>query len=246
VKAFVVKSSDEMVMHIDHICGYSNGGQCVLHENTGYANNLNKALDSAYSVLGVGLVFFDGNKNVAHVNVHAKARLKLPEDFIELGGDLIKKCFTKSEQVELKTSIDQLYANKIEGEVFINVMVKDEACVIMLERLEQTAFEMDVPGIAMFIFESKRNIEVSTSGVARIFGLTKAEARLTVGIVNGMTAAEYSAANGTSIHTTYSQIKGILSKTGVRRQAELVRLVLEHSPSFRRLDRHQFKDATSD
>jgi len=49
-----------------------------------------------------------------------------------------------------------------------------------------------------------------------------------------MTATEYSAMHGISINTAYSQIKEILAKTGTRRQAELVKLVLEHSPGFER------------
>jgi DNA-binding CsgD family transcriptional regulator len=53
-------------------------------------------------------------------------------------------------------------------------------------------------------------------------------------IANGMTASEYSEQHGISINTAYSQIKDILAKTGTKRQAELIKLVLEHSPSFER------------
>jgi len=53
-------------------------------------------------------------------------------------------------------------------------------------------------------------------------------------ITNGMTAKEYCAMHGISINTAYSQIKDILAKTGTRRQAELVKLVLEHSPGLER------------
>ena len=106
--------------------------------------------------------------------------------------------------------------------------------VVMLQRLEKTAFGISAPGVAMFIFESKRDNDSSSAEVARIFGLTKTEARLTLAIVNGMTAAEYSEKYGISINTAYSQIKEVLAKTGARRQAELVKLVLEHSPSIER------------
>lgn len=104
----------------------------------------------------------------------------------------------------------------------------------MLQRLEKSAFGIDAPGVVMYIFESNLNNDKSSADVARIFGLTKAEARLTLAIVNGTTATEYSAEHGISINTAYSQIKDILSKTGTRRQAELVKLVLEHSPSLER------------
>ncbi len=102
----------------------------------------------------------------------------------------------------------------------------------MLQRLEKSAFGIDTPGVVMFIFESDLNNDKSSADVARIFGLTKAEARLTLAIANGVTATEYCSNNGISINTAYSQIKNILSKTGTRRQAELVKLVLQHSPSL--------------
>lgn len=194
---------------------------------------LNSALDDAYSVLGVGLVFFDGNKNVTHLNQLARTRLGLPEEFILTGRDFFNDCFDLKSQVKLKTSIDKLlYANELSKEIKLNIPIRGEENLLMLQRLENTAFGINAPGIAMFIFESKGNNDSSSADVARIFGLTKAEARLTLAIVNGMTATEYSEQYGVSINTTYSQIKEVLAKTGTRRQAELVKLVLEHSPGF--------------
>lgn len=38
---------------------------------------LNAALDNAYEILGVGLVFFDGLKKATHINSLAQSRLNL-------------------------------------------------------------------------------------------------------------------------------------------------------------------------
>lgn len=207
-------------------------GECAASE-IGNIYALNSALDDAYSVLGVGLVFFDGNINVTHLNQLARTRLDLPEEFILTGRDFFSDCFDLTSQIKLKTSIDKLlYDKQLSNEIKLNIPIKGEENLLMLQRLENTAFGINAPGIAMFIFESKSNNDSSSADVARIFGLTKAEARLTLAIVNGMTATEYSKQYGVSINTTYSQIKEVLAKTGTRRQAELVKLVLEHSPGF--------------
>jgi len=208
-------------------------GQCSISEvSKVYA--LNSALDHAYSIFGVGLVFFDSERNLTHLNELARIKLKLPEEFILLGGDLIKECFNHQSHIELRRSIDQLINDRCANEIHLNIPIREEKSNVMLQRLEKTAFGIDTPGIAMFIFESKQENDTSSADVARIFGLTKAEARLMLAITNGMTAKEYSAMHGISINTAYSQIKEILAKTGTRRQAKLVKLVLEHSPGLER------------
>ena len=206
-------------------------GECAASE-IGNIYALNSALDNAYAVLGVGLVFFDGNKNVTHLNQLARNRLELPEEFILTGMDMFDTCFNQRSQVELKSAIDLLYSSKTSEEIKLTLPIRGEENVVMLQRLDKTAFGINVPGVAMFIFKSDRNNDSSSADVARIFGLTKTEAKLTLAIVNGKTASEYSEQYGVSINTTYSQIKEVLAKTGTRRQAELVKLVLEHSPGL--------------
>lgn len=208
-------------------------GQCSVSEiNKVYA--LNSALDHAYSAFGVGLVFFDSDRSLTHLNELARSKLKLPADYILMEEDLIGECFNHQSQSELKNSIDQLINNKGTNEIYLNATIREEKNTVMLQRLEKSAFGIDAPGVVMFIFESNFNNDKASADVARIFGLTKAEARLTLAIANGMTASEYSSKHGVSINTVYSQVKDILSKTGTRRQAELIKLVLEHSPSLER------------
>lgn len=208
-------------------------GQCSVSE-VGKVYALNSALDQAYSVFGVGLVFFDSSSKLSHLNELARTKLKLSEEFILMDEDLIEECFSWQSQVELRNSIDMLVNNKGANEIYLNVSIRGEKNSVMLQRLEKSAFGIDASGVVMFIFESNLNNDQSSADIARIFGLTKAEARLTLAITNGMTATEYSAKYGISINTAYSQIKDILAKTGTRRQAELIKLVLEHSPGLER------------
>lgn len=215
---------------------------CAVGEvNKVYA--LNSALDYAYSVFGVGLVFFDHNLNLTHLNELARIKLTLPEEFIVMGGDVITECFSLQTQKELKNAINVLINHKNSNEIYLNAIIREEKSTLMLQRLENSAFGITAPGVVMFMLDSNLDNDKSSADIARIFGLTKAEARLTQAIANGMTAAEYSALHGISINTAYSQIKAILAKTGTQRQAELIKLVLEHSP---RLERRKNKIAIAD
>lgn len=202
-------------------------------------NRLNAALDSVYEIMGVGLVFFDHNNKVTHLSGLAKSRLHLPSAFILMEEDLISLCFNAVSRHEILQAIHQLRSSPVHYETKLEVLIHNVKSSIMLQKLEHSAFGLHSAGIVMLMFEPKHNDESALNEVTRIFGLTKAEARLTLAIVNGMTANEYAEMHGISINTAYSQIKDVLAKTGTRRQVELVKLVLQHSPvRDRRVQHH--------
>jgi len=63
--------------------------------------------------------------------------------------------------------------------------------------------------------------------VAEAFGLTPAEARVAVRLADGLNAEQIAAERNASLLTVRTQIRSILAKTGVRRQPELVRMLVE-------------------
>jgi DNA-binding CsgD family transcriptional regulator len=58
-----------------------------------------------------------------------------------------------------------------------------------------------------------------------LFRLTPAETRLAQSILNGHSAAEAAELGGVSRETVKSQMNAIFSKTGTRRQGDLIRLL---------------------
>jgi DNA-binding CsgD family transcriptional regulator len=63
--------------------------------------------------------------------------------------------------------------------------------------------------------------------LSAVHGLTPAEGRLAVALVEGGGLGEVAARLRTSRNTVKSQLQGIFQKTGARRQSELVRLLLD-------------------
>ena len=59
------------------------------------------------------------------------------------------------------------------------------------------------------------------------FGFTGAEARVALAIADGDSLRDFADRAGVSIHTVRAQLGAIFAKTGTRRQADLVRLLLE-------------------
>ena len=61
--------------------------------------------------------------------------------------------------------------------------------------------------------------------VAALFGLSRAEARLAIGMLMGRSATECARLAGVGVATIRSQLHSIFTKTGVKRQAQLIGLL---------------------
>jgi DNA-binding NarL/FixJ family response regulator len=57
-------------------------------------------------------------------------------------------------------------------------------------------------------------------------GLTRAEAEVALALAEGLTPGEIAEAREVSLHTVRNQIKAMMWKCGVRRQAELMVVVM--------------------
>lgn len=83
------------------------------------------------------------------------------------------------------------------------------------------------PAFAVFISDPERQSDTSQEIVEQLFELTRAEASLALMLARGLSINEASTELGVSPHTARAQLKAIFAKTGVGRQAELVRLIVK-------------------
>lgn len=80
--------------------------------------------------------------------------------------------------------------------------------------------------VAVFIQDPYEHLDIDREALARMLGLTPAEARVAAGLALGRGPASLAEEAGVSLHTVRTQTKSILAKTGLGRQVELVGLVL--------------------
>lgn len=83
------------------------------------------------------------------------------------------------------------------------------------------------PTAVVFISDPEQQSDTSQRIITRLFGFTPAEATIAMQLAKGLSLAEASTQLNISQHTARAQLKAIFSKTGVTRQAELVRLVIK-------------------
>jgi len=80
--------------------------------------------------------------------------------------------------------------------------------------------------VVVFVSDPLRTPRPSTSDLRRRFSLTPAECRVALLLSDGHSPKKIANSVGVTDNTVRSQIKSIFSKTGVKRQGELIRLLL--------------------
>ncbi|MCY1345494.1 hypothetical protein D9M69_315560 [compost metagenome] len=78
----------------------------------------------------------------------------------------------------------------------------------------------------VFIRDPERRSQASHDVVRQLFDFTPAETQLALQLANGLTLDEAADELGISKNTARAHLRAIFSKTGVTRQATLVRMLL--------------------
>jgi DNA-binding CsgD family transcriptional regulator len=78
---------------------------------------------------------------------------------------------------------------------------------------------------AVFLSDPEKQPAVPAEILRTLFGLTAAESRLALSILEGNSLSEAAELHGVSRETVKSQINAVYTKTGTRRQGELIRLL---------------------
>jgi DNA-binding CsgD family transcriptional regulator len=82
------------------------------------------------------------------------------------------------------------------------------------------------PAVVIFISDPDRSVELPADLLRRCYGLTSAEARLTMVLLDGRSLKVAADICGVTHNTAKSELKVIFLKTHVKRQGELIRLLL--------------------
>jgi DNA-binding CsgD family transcriptional regulator len=78
----------------------------------------------------------------------------------------------------------------------------------------------------IFITDPDERTQLPADLLRRCYGLTSAESRLVMLLIEGKSLREAAASQSTSPNTAKAHLKSVFAKTGVRRQTELMRLLL--------------------
>jgi DNA-binding CsgD family transcriptional regulator/PAS domain-containing protein len=85
---------------------------------------------------------------------------------------------------------------------------------------------------AIFVHQTQKGVPAPLETMTKLYGLTAGEVRVLAAVAETSGVASMAAALGISQATIKTHLQSLFAKTGVRRQADLVKLLTRHAPSL--------------
>lgn len=101
----------------------------------------------------------------------------------------------------------------------------EELCFVCVRAPD---IDMDAPQRSVIVFVSceRQSRPIAAQTLRGLFGLSGAEAQVTLGLISGLSIADVATTNAISRNTVYSHLKSAFDKVGVSQQSALVSRVL--------------------
>ena len=186
----------------------------------------------AMAQLMVGVFILDQNREVIECNPAATALLDM-EDGLRIVGGKLEATYpnenrslqrlvrdAQSHPKSAKMSLtDALSISRPSGQLSWGLVVQSISSDQWTEGKQR-------PSVAVFVRDTEGKSQPPIHLTQQLFHLTPAETALAIQLANGLSLDEASDALNVRRNTSRAHLRSIFSKTGVRRQTELVRLFL--------------------
>lgn len=187
------------------------------------ASGLDRLADAAFIV--------DASRKIHFANAAAKRLLAADARLRSAGGRLALA--GARQQAAFQAAVREAAAKRVRSQLLAlpaNGAEAAEIAVCPLQESHALASPWQSPRVLVMISTPRRDAAAIASRMRQLYHLTAAEARVVALLALGRSVEEIAAQSGVRDSTLRSQLKSIRIKTGVSRQAELVRLALSGAP----------------
>ena len=180
--------------------------------------------DSEEALAGPGLLVLNRKGQLTHANGGARSLLHQGAVIQQVGGSVraAKPALAGALQAAITRAMEDGDQSGLENVILLPRNGR-LPIVAMAASLAGTA-TMDV-GALVILHDPERVATPAAGMLRRLFGLTEAEADISLGLLQGLTLSEQARLRGSSLNTVKTLLYRVFDKTGTRRQAELVRLL---------------------
>jgi DNA-binding CsgD family transcriptional regulator len=190
---------------------------------------LERAPETAYHALPQPVLVLRGDAGIEYANAAADALLVRGNLLAAAGGHLVRAGSYSSAKLGLFLSAaSRGIAQQVA--IFASAPIASAGAVLHLTRLPpETAFEARWPRasvLATVQLQPAIDTAAKLPALARRFGFTSAESDILKELSSGATPSDIAERRQVRVSTVRTQIRGLLEKSGSRRQADLVRLLL--------------------
>jgi DNA-binding CsgD family transcriptional regulator/PAS domain-containing protein len=205
-----------------------------LHALLDRSESLGSLYFQAISRLSVATIVLDESGSVLQLNPVARDILDSNDGLKLVGGRLeatypsdnrelsrlVRDAFQRARQGDSgHCNAAALSISRPSGQVSLGVVVE---LIPSQERVEGKG----QPTVVVYVRDAVGKSLVSNLATAQLYNLTPAESALALELANGLSLEEASEALNIRRNTARAHLRSIFSKTGVRRQTELVRILL--------------------
>ena len=186
----------------------------------------------AMAQLLVGVVVLDKDCNVIECNPAAKSILDM-QDGLRVAGNQLEATYANDNrklQRMVKDALNQQAGPKVALTEALSISRPSGqlawGVVVQSISPDQWTEGKQRPAVAVFVRDSEGKTQPPVKLAQQLFQLTPAETMLAIQLANGMSLEEAAEALNIRRNTARAHLRSIFSKTGVRRQMELVRIFL--------------------
>lgn len=182
--------------------------------------------------MDIASLIVNAKLEVLSANSQAKQILK-SKDGVFLQQDSLR-CHQSSDQKKLEDACSELLGEGSDkppaaqaSSIVINRISTETKWDVHIRRVSSrnVVFDEGGPELLLLLQGPVRDFAPSQSRLIEMFGVTPAEAKLVVHLVDGLTLTAAAEALGVSRNTARAQLSSVFTKTGVNRQNQLVKLI---------------------
>lgn len=210
-----------------------------IRADLGCSSSLRELYAGAVNRLAVATIVLNDAGDVHEVNDYARSLLETG-DGLKLVGNTIRASYSGDDQA-LQHLIRQALDRRRRGlpdELGTLSVVRPSGAVnlgLVFEVVPDSHFSSpgSQPALMLYVRDSVNKALISPAAVKALFDFTSSEAALVIELVNGLSLEAAAEHLKITRNTARSHLRSVFSKTGVRRQAELVRIVLNSVVALR-------------
>ncbi|CAG8863816.1 hypothetical protein PS627_00754 [Pseudomonas fluorescens] len=205
-----------------------------VHNLLDRSESISELYAQAISRLSVATIVLDQNGSVLRLNPVASELLEHADGLKLVGGRLeatypsdnrelqrlVRNAFARDvDNEQLSTAAEAMSVARPSGQVNLGV-------VIEAIPTQDWAEGKSKPAVVVYIRDAVGRSMASETVTKQLFNLTRAETALAMELANGLSLEEAAEVLNVRRNTARAHLRSIFSKTGVRRQTELVRIIL--------------------
>ncbi|MEG1038759.1 MAG: helix-turn-helix transcriptional regulator [Pseudomonas sp.] len=205
-----------------------------VHNLLDRSESIGELYSQAISRLSVATIVLDQNGSVLRLNPVASELLERADGLKLVGGRL--EASYPSDNRELQRLVRNAFAhdaNKAPGNSAADALsvARPSGQVnlgVVVEAIpsQDWADGKNTPAVVVYIRDAVGRSMASETVTKQLFNLTRAETALAMELANGLSLEEAAEVLNVRRNTARAHLRSIFSKTGVRRQTELVRIIL--------------------